>query len=237
MTPKDQPVAASTGALGAYFMGDISVAEALDKICGAALEAVPVATRAGISMTVDAQIGTYVFTHPDVEDVDRAQYATMDGPCVEAFLTGTPVVIPSTLEPGPFEEFCRTAAEHGLLSVLSTPLTAGAQVVGALNLYAPVEDAFDADAEETLRAFATHAAYLLLNHQAYWDARSLTENLVQALESRAQIEQAKGIIMGSTGASPEEAFEQLRAQSQQENVKLRDIAGEIVRTSRRQRGG
>ena len=53
----------------------------------------------------------------------------------------------------------------------------------------------------------------------------------QALKSRAQIEQAKGIIMAATGASADEAFDRLRQQSQYENVKLRDIAGEIVRRS------
>ena len=46
-------------------------------------------------------------------------------------------------------------------------------------------------------SFSTRAAYLLLNHQAYWDARSLGENLQQAMSSRAQIEQAKGIVMAT----------------------------------------
>ena len=50
------------------------------------------------------------------------------------------------------------------------------------------------------------------------------------------IEQAKGVIIGATGYSPDKAFEQLKAQSQFENRKLRDIATEIVdRAQRRPR--
>ena len=55
-----------------------------------------------------------------------------------------------------------------------------------------------------------------------------------AMKSRATIEQAKGIIMASTGCTADEAFEQLRAQSQHENIKLRDIA--VEDTARAMRG-
>jgi len=127
----------ATEALGAYFMGDVTVAEALAKICDAAVGAEPKATRAGISMAVDARIGTYVFTHPDVEEIDKPQYDTGDGPCVEAFRTGETVIIRSTTEPGPYPEFRAAAASRGLLSVISSPMRTGTQTVGALNLYSP----------------------------------------------------------------------------------------------------
>jgi GAF domain-containing protein len=229
----EQPERSSADALGAYFMGDITIADALSKVCDAAMAAVPAAAMAGISMTVDARPGTYVFTHPDVQTIDQPQYDTGDGPCVDAFATGQTVIIASTLDDGPYPEFRHVAAEHGLLSVVSLPMNTGAQVVGALNLYATTADAFDPASIGRLDGFATNAAYLLLNHQAYWDARSLSENLNEAMSSRAQIEQAKGIILGATGCDADEAFHRLRAQSQAENVKLRDIAAELVRRSRR----
>ena len=184
-------------------------------------------------MTVDARIGTYVFTHPDVREVDQAQYDTGDGPCVDAFRTAEDVVIDDTRAPGPYPRFRRVTDEHGVRSVMSVPMSTGAVVVGALNLYAPEPGAFERLLIETTRAFATHAAFLLRNHQAYWDARSLSENLQEALSSRAQIEQAKGIIMGTTGCTADEAFTKLREQSQHENVKLRDIAREIVERAQR----
>ena len=81
--------------------------------------------------------------------------------------------------------------------------------------------------------FAEQAAFVAANAKAYWDARMLGEGLALALTSRAVIEQAKGIIIATTGASADEAFEQLRQQSQHENVKLRELAESIVRQAQR----
>lgn len=222
-------------ALATYFVGDSTMAEVLTKICESAIEAIPPAVFAGISMTVDAKVGTYVFTHPEVVGMDQTQYDTGEGPCVESFRTGEMVRIDSTLAPGPFPEFRATAARHGMHSVISFPLVAGPHVVGALNMYAADEHAFSEEAASAGQAFATQAAYLLLNHQAYWDARSLSENLSQAMSSRAEIEPAKGIIMATTGVTADEAFDEMRKQSQHENVELREIASEIVRRAQRRR--
>jgi hypothetical protein len=230
---EDDPFRDAADALGLYFVGDTTMGDALTKVCQAALDAVEPATRAGISMTVNGRIGTYVFSHPEVQAIDQPQYDTGDGPCLDAFRTGQTTAIRSTLDPGPYPDFRRVAADHGLLSVLSTPLDAGSETVVALNLYAPVVDAFDERMAVNARILARHAAYLLLNHQAYWDARTLSENLKQAMESRAEIEQAKGIIMAAVGCSADEAFKRLREQSQHQNVKVRDLATELVRNAQR----
>lgn len=63
----------------------------------------------------------------------------------------------------------------------------------------------------------------------------LSENLQQALVTRATIEQAKGIIMATMGVTPEQAFDHLRRQSQHENIKLHEIAAEIVERASRPR--
>jgi GAF domain-containing protein len=231
----DDPVHRSLNALSNYFVGDYTVGEALSRVCAAALEAVTPARSAGVSTTVDARIGTYVFTHPEVVEIDRPQYETGEGPCVDAFRVGEPVLLRSTRDAGPYPSFRAVAQRHGILSVMSLPMSTGAEAVGALNLYAEAENAFTDEHLSVGQAFATHAAFVIVNHQAYWDARSLSENLVQAMESRATIEQAKGVIMAATSVSPEEAFEQLKRQSQHENLKLRDVAAEIVRNAQRPR--
>jgi GAF domain-containing protein len=129
------------------------------------------------------------------------------------------------------------ALDHGILSVLSTPMNTETLTVGAINLYAERREAFGATDAELATEFAVQAAYLLVNAQAYWDARTLSDNLTQAMASRAEIEQAKGVIMAATGMNADEAFDELRRQSQYENVKLRDIAREIVQRTNRRRDG
>jgi len=62
----------------------------------------------------------------------------------------------------------------------------------------------------------------LLHHSSY-------ARLEARLESMPVIEQAKGILMAQTGCGPEQAFDMLRRASQRSNVKVRDLASEIVR--------
>ncbi|MGN6791077.1 MAG: ANTAR domain-containing protein [Streptosporangiaceae bacterium] len=55
--------------------------------------------------------------------------------------------------------------------------------------------------------------------------------LTARLESMPLIEQAKGILAAQTGCHPDEAFNLLRTASQRSNVKVRDLAAEIVRNA------
>jgi len=60
-----------------------------------------------------------------------------------------------------------------------------------------------------------------LYHSAY-------ARLEARLETMPVIEQAKGVLMAQTGCGPEQAFDMLRLASQRSNVKVRDLADDIV---------
>lgn len=222
-------------ALTTYFVGDASMLETLERVAELARDAVRVASDVGITLVADGTPGTYAFTDPDVSEVDQAQYRTGDGPCLKAYDIGEIVVVKSTRTSSEHAGFCAAAAAHDILSVMALPLSVPDGRIGAMNFYSTVEGAFG-DAEiEVGQRFAAQASFLLVNAQAYWDARSLGENLAEAMRSRAGIEQAKGIIMARTGADEAAAFELLRAQSQSENRKLREVADEIVRHTAHQK--
>jgi len=216
-------------ALSRYFVGDATLGETLTSVTQVTQMAVPQAEFVGISMDVSGQTGTYVFTDPEISDIDRVQYETGDGPCVRAFRTGQIVQIPSTREPGDFPKFKKVARSHGIGSTLSVPMNANNEIVGALNLYARDEHAFSDTDVRITQSFATQAAFLLVNTKAYWDARTLSDGLAEAMKSRAEIEQAKGIIMATTGLDADAAFAKLVAQSQHENIKVRELAEQLVR--------
>jgi hypothetical protein len=55
------------------------------------------------------------------------------------------------------------------------------------------------------------------------------------LESLPVIEQAKGVLMAQAGCDPEKAFDILRRASQRTNVKVRDLAADVV--DRASKGG
>jgi GAF domain-containing protein len=139
------------------------------------------------------------------------------------------MAIEDTAEPGPWEAFRGSALAHGIRSTLSLPLLVTTErCVGAMNLYAAEPQAFSGGDRHTGELFAAQAAIVLVNAQAYWDAQELNANLSQAMVSRAVIEQAKGVLIGAQGITPEDAFDMLVAASQRENTKLRDVAARIV---------
>jgi GAF domain-containing protein len=221
-----------------FFVGDRSVNETLERIAALAVDALPAVKYAGITMLVEGRERTAVFTDADAPKIDQAQYDTGDGPCLAAIREQRVHVIESTKEPGPWQAFRDAAFAHGIMSTLSTPLAAKNQkALGALNLYSAKQSAFTPEDVEVAMQFSMQAAVVLSNANAYWDAYGLSERLSEAMEHRAIIEQAKGMLMAAQGCTADEAFQLLVKASQRENVKLRDLAHRIVADaiSRRQK--
>lgn len=71
-------------------------------------------------------------------------------------------------------------------------------------------------------------AAALLKDARIADLLREVDGLHKAMEHRAAIEQAKGVLMTTLRCGPDAAFAALVARSQHENRKLRDIAHEIA---------
>jgi GAF domain-containing protein len=224
----ESPLTASLASLARFFVGDGTVQQTLQRVSDLAVEALPAAKMVGITTIVEGRERTAVFTDEEALEIDQAQYDSGDGPCVSAFRESQATAIEDTSEPGEWPEFRRTAAAHGIRSTLSLPLLVDKTAIGAMNLYAGAERAFTEVDRSTGELFAAQAAIVLANAQAYWDARELGVRLGEAMENRAVIEQAKGMLMASQGFGEDNAFNMLVHASQRENIKLRDVARRIV---------
>jgi GAF domain-containing protein len=235
--PEETPLRRSLNALSAFFVGDAAMSDTLNRVASLATDAVPAAKFIGLTMMVENRPATAVFTDPESPEIDQAQYDSGKGPCIDAFATGEIRSVRSTRQPNPWPEFSKAALDHGILSTLSLPLTIAGNPLGAMNMYADHEDAFNGTEIDTATLFASQAAIVLANSQAYWDARSLGEQLSESIASRAAIEQAKGIIMGSMRCSADQAFNYLVQQSQATNTKLRAVAEDIVKDTTRRSNG
>ncbi len=234
MEEKQEAIAESLRALTRFFVNDGTLGDTLHRVSEMACEFTP-AKYAGITMLVEGTPRTGVFTNPEAPEIDEAQYRNGEGPCMYAFRDQKVFRIDSTIQDQRWPDFCRTAAAHGIYSTLSVPLSARGKSLGALNLYSESENAFTVDHESNVRIFADQACIVLANAQVYWDARQLSENLSQAIETRETISQAVGILIVAGGRTPDDAFQVLVNASQRENRKVRDIAQEIVaRTVKRQ---
>jgi GAF domain-containing protein len=218
-------------ALSQFVISKTSMGDTLLRVSEATLEALPAAEMAGISMLgEDGRPTTGIFTDQETPEIDASQYASGAGPCLDSWRMGKTVRLDDMERAAEtYPEFAKTALECGVRSSLSLPLVVGDEAVGALNLYARVPNGFTEEDEATGTVLASAAAIVLVNASAYWQATHLGEQLAQAIQSRAVIEQAKGVLMArSPQLSADDAFDVLRKASQRENVKLRDIAQRIV---------
>jgi GAF domain-containing protein len=230
----DEPLSQALGAVRSFVAGREPLGDTLNQVARHAVKALR-ADMAGLTLLYpDGKARTAVFTDPVAVDVDDAQYKADRGPCLDAFRQKALINVPDIPTDDRWPEFAAAAVAHDVRSSLSAPLVVADEGIGALNLYSSRPGHFFEDDAEHAELFAAEAAVALANAQAYWEQASRAEGLTTAMESRATIEQAKGIIMATAGVGPDEAFDLLRQQSQHEQRKLRELAADLVARQRRQ---
>lgn len=199
-----------------------------DRVASLACRTLPACDIASVTMINDGRPSTPVQTDPLAAELDSAQYRSRRGPCLEAYSARSVVREKISENSDRWPEFTDVATKAGVRSVLAVPLLANDHPVGALNLYSKSDGGYDEADEETAVLFSKQAAIACANAEVYWRTYTLTGHLREALASRDVIGQAKGILMARRGCTPEAAFEALRKVSQQRNIKLRDIAEQVV---------
>ena len=214
--------------LAGMSLDELTADSALEHIVRATLSTVPGAAEVSITMMAGDEPKTVAMTGRLALDLDERQYAHGYGPCVDAARGGEMMHVKDMRSEPRWPDYAAEAVGCGVLSSMSAPLPERGSVTGALNVYATEADAFDDRSCELARTFASYAAAALSNVQLYGTAKREAEALQRAMQSRAVIEQAKGVLMAERRCSAEEAFDILVRLSQETNVKLRDVASAVV---------
>jgi transcriptional regulator with GAF, ATPase, and Fis domain len=208
---------------------DGSLEQLLTDVLDLVADAIEDCAAASITVSDQGRYLTAASTTTAADAVDAMQYELRDGPCIDALETGREHFLADlTAESGWPAQLRERAGEHGFGALLALPLTVNGVTVGAMNLFAARTRAFPPHDRELAWRLARPVAIAIANGRAYRELAILSDQLQTALESRAVIEQAKGIIVARSGCSPEEAFDLLRQMSQAHNRKLREIAGALV---------
>jgi GAF domain-containing protein len=219
--------------LAGLVAGARGVIELLGEVAEFAAHAIPGVDGAGVALidvgqgrpTLQRTSATAKFVH----EIDIVQYDELrEGPCITSMESRRPTVSGSLGSDSRWPRFGGRVARMGVHSALSLPLTVGEHVIGAISCYATRQDAFAEHAVRLGSQFAGPAAVSIYNAQLLAGAHERAEQLQQALESRAVIDQAIGIIRSRSGASAEVAFARLVRISQTENIKLRAVAAQVV---------
>ena len=160
---------------------------------------------------------------------NEMQYEQGYGPCMEAGRGGVVLRIDDMRTEQRWPDYAAQVLQHGVLSSLSIPLPIQDSVIGALNAYSTRPEAFaSAESLDAALAVAEVVAVAVANAYTHSNLAEEAANLRRAMESRAVIEQAKGVLMAQRQVNADQAFEILREASQRYNRKLRDIAAGIV---------
>jgi GAF domain-containing protein len=186
-----------------------------------------VSTSSAVSVTVvgdDDRFTTVAATSEDALAADAMQYELDEGPCVDSLRTGRVHRLDDLADEDRWPGFRQRAMEVGFGSMLSVPLMAGGRSIGALNVFAAEPHGLTDDDLLLAQRIAAPAATTVANARAYRRATRLADQLQVALDTRALLERAKGVLMARERCTEEQAFALLKRASQERNVKLRAVA-------------
>lgn len=201
-----------------------SVEATLERITASAIELVEGCDAAGILVLHGTKVETLAPTDRLVVDSDRLQERLREGPCFDAALSseGDRVFRIADLsgEPPRWPAYAPRAHALGVGSMMGFLLFTEDEDLGALNLYSREPGAFSQVSELAGWLLASHAAV------AFASARTHAQ-LERAVATRHVIGEAMGILMGGHHLTEEEAFDVLRRSSQENNIKLREVARRV----------
>lgn len=225
---QDADLAASLSQLSRLSASRFGLVELLTKVATMAVQAIPGADGAGLTLLEPNHADIIVKSTDFVREIDDIQYSIGQGPCISAVQTGTTMRSGSLGGDPRWPRFGPRAGRLGVHSVLSLPLSTPGGVVGAMNVYAHIKDAFDERSEQLGEFFAVPAAISVVNAQILAQSERLAAQLQAALTSRPLIDQAIGILRSRSGDTAAEAFTRLQQMSQHEHIKLTAVAAALV---------
>lgn len=191
------------------------------------LERIPGSDAAGVVVFSD-RAWTYSTSDDRVAGLHQAQLESGAGPVVESLRYGEARRIDDAVAEERWPALCSAMIDQGLRSCLVLPLHPDRQPSGVLAVYGCEADSFAGAGHDIALLFAAQGGVAMRNASLYRNCRKMVDNLRIALDSRAVIEQAKGMLVAEYGYAPDVAFKRLSVLSQNTNRKVRDIAADVV---------
>ena len=229
MTVTPQDVRHALHELGRLRFGEMRVDEAMHQIVQTT-HAIFSVDGAGL-MLADAEhhLRNAAVSDDRVRHLEELQIVHQEGPCITAFDDKVLVGADDLASDPRWPSFNRAAVERGVRAVLPSPIPYNQDAIGVVVVLSREQHPWSAEAELALLAFTDLAALLIASMMMGEQQTVLATQLQGALNSRAIIEQAKGVLIGQHGLSAQAAYEQIRAQARAERRKIAVVATELVR--------
>jgi GAF domain-containing protein len=199
------------------------------RICRAAAEALA-ASGTGMSVfTPDAVRGVCAASDPRSELIEELQFVLGEGPCIDAFESRRPVLVAdlATHATARWPMYTPAVYGHGVRAVFAFPLQIGGARLGVFDVFRDQEGELSAEQLTDALTFADVTVAVLLDEQDGL-GRADGAGIADAVEYRAELFQAQGMVMVQIGGTISEAMVRMRAYAYAESRSLSDIARDIV---------
>jgi hypothetical protein len=202
-------------------------------VCEAAVTGVGVDGAAVVVVTGPAVRDTVHATNRVAGELEEWQLTFGQGPCVDAYAAGGPVLVVDLDSPDyskTWPVFTPAALGSGARAVFALPIQIGAIRLGVLDLYRTLPGALSPKELADASAFADAAGALLLDASAgiQPDTNDVTWQLDDPTAHHAEVHQATGMILVQLGVTAEAAFARLRAYAFAHERRLGDVASDVI---------
>lgn len=198
----------------------VSARDAASLITKAAVDLLPGVDCASILSAPGAELSVIAPTDPLALEADRLEQELGEGPGQLALTTGQRIDAFDVATDPRWQLYGPKVAASGLAAQVAAPLHASSKSLAVLNLYARSCGSLEHLGVEAT-VFVSHAAVA-------WCGAVELHDLSDALDRRKMLGQAVGVVMERYGVGEGPAFAFLTRASQTGNVKLRDVAAQVV---------
>ncbi len=160
--------------------------------------------------------------------LDELQNGFDDGPCLTALRRHETLLVRDTRRERRWPEYLGEAAEQGIGLILAIPMELNGRGEAVVNLYAEKPDSLSPSDIATAQNFVANASKSLQLALKLAALRGTSDDLEDAMKSRAMIDMAVGVIMAQNRCTQEEAIHELTRSSGGRNTKLRETAAAVV---------
>lgn len=199
----------------------------LSELVSRAARQVPSCSGAGAVLWRGGEPAVFAASHPSLPELTEVQLTSGRGPVLDAVSRGEPVFCPDTLEEVRWPEFSGAALRLGVRCSLSLAYRSGADIT-CLSLFSARPRTLEADSVAVAERLVALGGAAIDIASGYGQARRTARQLRDAAESRAVVDQAKGVLMQALGCSAEEALQRMRQVSQARNMKVTEVAATII---------
>src|SRR5262245_10590633 len=164
--------------------------------------------------------------------LEQAQEDAGAGPCVDSLVLDRVVRTCDITTDERWPEIHDRLADAGVRAVLGLPVAVAHTTVGSLNVYRPDPYEWDESDERALETFASLIEDVMTAGLLAEQRSEIVEQLEGALERRVTIDRAVGVIMGTDGLDPTEAFARLRRVARERRIRAVEVAQQVLERGR-----